>query len=625
MADGADSAEITVSLRDANNNPVAQKLVAVSANPSNGVVISPASGATDAGGNAKFNIKSSQPATNVVVTAVADGSVMITQTLTFSFISQSVSVANSRVEEATPGAAYIANGQVAATVVITLRNSSNVPIANITPQISVSGSNNILKNADGRPIPETPLKPTDPEGKTYFQIFSVTAEQKTVVVKIDGIALNQQPSLNFTAGPVDKISYSSGNLQAGAITSKLPRPLKVQVFDANNNRVSGATVKFSIVQQPAGAAGASLSAPQMATDSGGYAYTELSLGSGVGLYKVNAELAGAKGSPVVFNLEAQSGPPSSMTIDSGNNQNGAIDTPLAIPLVVKVFDASGNPSPGAIVHFRQTLKPLDASDCMLTQADVPTDDLGSARALVARLGNKVGQYKITASITNPPVSLDFTLSAVAGTPAFIQTVSGEAQTVTVNTQAAALKVVVKDNSGNNVSSPVPGCTVQFLVYRGTGTLNFTSRQTDASGEASVVYTAGKTAGQEEIWASVEGNYSLNPAKFIINATAGAASKLSNASYYSAAYGRAGEAQQLPFGVRVLDAFDNPVSETRVDFTISTTASTAGATGHSITLVEPSDSKSNYEGAAYCYLKYGNKSGTYEVNASAAGLAGSPIR
>jgi immune inhibitor A len=626
VADGADSAEISVSLRDANHNPVIQKLVTINPNPSTGVIITPASTATDTGGNAKFVIKSNQPANNVIITAVADGGIMITQTLTLTFMSQMVSIANSRVEEAVPGSVYIANGQVNAHIIITLRNASNLPIANITPQVSVSGMNNSVRNSDGQPVPPNAIRPTNAEGKTYFEVSSVTSEQKTIIVKVDGISLNQQPVLNFAAGPYDRLTYSSGNTQVGAITTKLPRPLKVQVLDANNNRVSGAVVKFRIVQQPVGAMGAALSTAQMSSDSSGYAWADLTLGSAVGLYKVNAELTGAKDSPVVFNLDAQSGPPSTMIIESGNGQNGAIGEPLNQPLAVKVFDASGNPSPNVIVHFRQSVKPLDASDCQLTQLDVPTDNFGMARALVAKLGDKVGQYKITASITTPPVSLDFTLTAVAGTPALMQILTGESQNAVVNTPAASpLKLVVKDNSGNNVSSPVPGCAVRFFIYKGSGALSAEMAQTNAAGEASVNYTAGRAIGPEEIWASVEGNYNVSPVRFYVNATAAAADKLINGNYYSSAYGRAGEALQLPFAVRVVDIYGNPVAGRAVTVNIGPPNVNPPASGHSVIKVEPADSKTNSEGLVSCFVRLGDKTGTYEVTMTAAGLIGSPFK
>ncbi len=626
VGDGADSAEISVSLRDANHNPVIQKLVTINPNPSAGIIITPTSAATDTGGNAKFIIKSNQPSNNVVITAVADGGITITQTLTITFMSQMVSIANSKVEEAVPGSVYIANGQINAHIIITLRNSSNLPIANITPQVSVSGMNNSVKNSDGQPVPPNALRPTDAEGKTYFEISSTTSEQKTVVVKVDGIALNQQPVLNFTAGPYDRLIYSSGNTQVGAITTKLPRPLKVQVLDANNNRVSGAIVKFRIVQQPVSAVGTALSSAQMTSDSSGYAWADLTLGSAVGLYKVNAELTGAKDSPVVFNLEAQSGPPSTMIIESGDSQNGSIGAPLNQPLAVKVFDASGNPSPNVIVHFRQSVKPLDASDCQLTSLDVPTDNFGMARALVAKLGDKIGQYKITASITTPPVSVNFTLTAVAGTPAFMQILSGESQNAVVGTPAASpLKLVVKDNSGNSVSSPVPGCAVRFFIYKGDGALSAETVQTNASGEASVNYTAGRTIGAQEIWASVEGNYSVTPVRFYVNATAAAADKLMNGNYYGSAYGRAGEALQLPFAVRVVDIYGNPVAGHAVTISITPPNVNPPASAYSVIKVEPADSKTNSEGLVTCFVRLGDKTGTYEVSMAAAGLSGSPFK
>ncbi len=628
IADGNDSAEVLVNLRDANQNPVSQKTVSLKPEPAAGVIINPASILTDAGGNARFIIKSTQPANNVSVSAVTEGNITLNQAINFSFTTPVISPTLSKVEVVGSDAVFIANGQVTAIILITIKNLSGQPISGAVPTVGVSGMSNTVKNAAGQTIPPAAPNPTDVDGKTSILITSTLAEQKKVTVTVNGLTLVQQPLLQFVPGPYDKMVYVSGNNQIGIVGQQLPQSIRVQLRDAFDNGVPGQRVTFNFSFWPSGSVGYSLTDPNPLTDANGYAGTKVFFGNKIGYYKVSAELAGANGSPVLFNLEAKGGPPSVIRIAGGDAQNGSINMPLNNPIAVNVYDAANNTLENVIVHFAQKQgadgKPEGASDVILSQTDTITDQTGYARTSVLKLGDKVGAYKVTASVAaDPPVApAEFVLNAIAGTPGILSKVSGDAQSATAGLRLASnFKVRVQDASGNRVEN----CIVSFYVYHGNGTLDTESVYTNSDGEAAVGYLAGKTAGEEEVWAAVAGNYSVSgsPARFTVSVGPAPAAKIVNGSYSTVLNGDAGTELSSPFSAQITDSYGNAVNNIAVTYTIKTTP--AGSAGHAISRTDPTNSKSDGGGQVRCYFKLGSKVGTYEIEAASAGLIGSPLK
>jgi hypothetical protein len=79
--------------------------------------------------------------------------------------------------------------------------------------------------------------------------------------------------------------------------------------------------------------------------------------------------------------------------------------------------------------------------------------------------------------------------------------SPEPQTTTVGTALPApLAIALVDQYG----SPIADATVTWAITAGGGALSAVSTQTDESGRASVVYTAGDTPGTAKITATVAG-------------------------------------------------------------------------------------------------------------------------
>jgi hypothetical protein len=84
-------------------------------------------------------------------------------------------------------------------------------------------------------------------------------------------------------------------------------------------------------------------------------------------------------------------------------------------------------------------------------------------------------------------------------PTHLSNVSGQAQTVAPNAQAALpLTVQVKDQEGN----PKGDVTIQWEIKSGSGTLSAAESTTNSSGNASVNYTAGASTGTTVVLAKL---------------------------------------------------------------------------------------------------------------------------
>ena len=92
LADGSTTATLTVTLKDADNNPVAGKTVTVAKTSGPGSpVITTIAGTTDSSGIATFTVKSTTAGTAVFTATDASDGIVITQTASVTFIAQATS------------------------------------------------------------------------------------------------------------------------------------------------------------------------------------------------------------------------------------------------------------------------------------------------------------------------------------------------------------------------------------------------------------------------------------------------------------------------------------------------------------------------------------------------------
>ena len=130
----------------------------------------------------------------------------------------------------------------------------------------------------------------------------------------------------------NRLTINSGNDQRGPIGEFLEDPLQVRMIDPDGAPIEGQSVVFRIVQG-AGAleddAGEDVRALVVDTDSNGMAEVNFRVGYRVGVanHKVRVQAVGER-SEVVFTASAEGKPGDKLSVNSGNNQRGAVGQTL---------------------------------------------------------------------------------------------------------------------------------------------------------------------------------------------------------------------------------------------------------------------------------------------------------
>lgn len=236
-ADGTTPITVTVTARDAAGNPLQGRAVTISANPSNGVVITPATATTNAQGVATFTVTSTLPSASTTITAVAGG-VTILQTATVSFTGSGTGVdpATSTVT-ASPLSAP-ADGTTPITITVTARDAANNPLAG--QSVSISAAPNTV-TITGNPTV------TNAQGVATFQVRSTTPGSYVITAVAAGITLNQKPTITFSGGgtvdPNTSTVTQTGSPQPADNVSAIT--ITVTVRDASSNPLPNKQVTIS--------------------------------------------------------------------------------------------------------------------------------------------------------------------------------------------------------------------------------------------------------------------------------------------------------------------------------------------------------------------------------------------
>ena len=189
------------------------------------------------------------------------------------------------------------------------------------------------------------------------------------------------------------VTVLSGSTQSGTVGAALAAPIVLQVKDQNGSAIAGVAVSLTV-----GTGSGSVSATQMTTDVNGQVTVNWTLGTVAGTDTLAAQV----GSLPVLDVLATATPdvPASVVVVSGDNQSGAVGTPLASAMMVKVVDKYGNAVPNVTVTFS------DDANGSLASTTVATDATGMASDTIT-LGPTAGTDDVTASIqtANGPVTV----------------------------------------------------------------------------------------------------------------------------------------------------------------------------------------------------------------------------
>ncbi len=206
----------------------------------------------------------------------------------------------------------------------------------------------------------------------------------------------------------------------------------------------------------------------------------------------------------------------SIQLVSGNSQTSDIETALANPVEVIVKDQDGNVFKGAKVNFSVT-------EGSVSLSSATTDANGKAQ-VTWTLGSTVGTQGLTitgfkadgkTALSGSPITVNAIATKKVATS--IELVSGGDQTAEAETNLAN-PVIVKVKDQNGIA--FPGATVNFAVTEGS--VSSATAISDASGNVSVSWTLGPTAGTQTLTVTAvkaDGTTPLTGSPLAINAIA----------------------------------------------------------------------------------------------------------
>ena len=247
----------------------------------------------------------------------------------------------------------------------------------------------------------------------------------------------------------------------------------------------------------------------------------------------------------------EDGIPSTITIVSGNPQNGTVGTALASPLVVRVLDAAGRPVPGQQVTFSV----LSGGGSVSPAA--PTTGADGQTSTSWTLGAGAGAQQVQAKATGgaAPDDLVVLFNAVAGASAAanLVEVSGGGQSATAGSTLPDSLIVRATDAANNA---VAGVAVTWTVAGG-GSVSDATTVTGVDGRTGVRLTLGVVAGAQSATATSAG-LAGSPITFAATATVGTAGKLAINRQPSASAASGAVFSQQP-RIQIQDANGNNVA------------------------------------------------------------------
>ena len=245
---------------------------------------------------------------------------------------------------------------------------------------------------------------------------------------------------------------------------------------------------------------------------------------------------------------------SAATATASTTISAAVAATVAAVPAVRVTDAKGKGIKNILVRWR-----IASGGGKVINDSVRTTASGDASSGGWTLGTTSGQQTLQAT-ADGIAAVTFTATANPGPLSRLTPVTLVDQQASVNTPVPSLPAVrAEDQYGN----PISGAAVLFTIVQGNGVLVGAQQSTTELGIATVgAWTIGRAIGQQIVTATAVGS---NPAVFSVNALAGPPAELLRVVGDNQA-GVANINIGTPPGVRVVDAYGNPVGTVPVTFT-----------------------------------------------------------
>jgi hypothetical protein len=308
-----------------------------------------------------------------------------------------------------------------------------------------------------------------------------------VTAMIDDVVGHAALSVVAAPATIDLLAGAGQHAPAGRA---LAQNVVVRVISRRGLPVSGALVTFRLADGDG-----ALEPASALSDADGRARTSWTLGTLPGNQSLIATVQQLD-STLVVTAEADPLPANTRTVLVAEHPSGAAAQPLAEPVQLRVTDSSGRVLPDVPVSWHA----LDGSVEPLAPR---TDSAGIARARWT-LGPAAGAQRLRAQVGSAhgggaiaPVTISAT--ALAGAAARMVVVAGDRQRGTVGASLRRPIVVrVLDAAGNGVAN------VALVVSVASGTLPDSLVRTDASGNAALDWTLGRSAGSHALGVHLDG-------------------------------------------------------------------------------------------------------------------------
>ncbi len=338
---GQDTSTITVSLVDANQNPIAGETVAFAKQQDStrfgaGDTLTTApmiEVRTDNRGEARCKLAGTGTGADTIVVTSAGAM----DTVIINYSDNSISI--DTVPPASRINSYIANGIDTTYITLNYRNGANQPIGGA--RLEVSATLGMIRDNSGTFFADTVT--TNSNGKVVVSIINPNfANYATIEVRSIGTAVTSaRKTIYFKASIIRNIELRGTPEVIG--TNGDRAKITATAFDSLGNRVKDAIIAFNLLDGPGG--GERLDPPTAVTDADGTASTYLVSGPLPSNYKevwvAAGDFTGIKSDTAKFTI---AGPPNSITIRREiskivKNDDGTYSTKLS----ALVTDVNGNP------------------------------------------------------------------------------------------------------------------------------------------------------------------------------------------------------------------------------------------------------------------------------------------
>jgi hypothetical protein len=566
VADGAATATISVTLRDANGNAVPGETVTLTSSRGAADTISGASGPSDSSGVVTFTVKSTVAGASTYTATDNSGGLGIGQTSTVTFTPGPVSAARSTAT-ASP-ASVVADGSTTSTITVTILDGNGNAVPGKTVVLASSrGATDTVSAASG---------PSDASGVVTFPVTSTTAGSPsfTATDATDAIQVNQAARVTFVAGAV---SVSQSLLAASAASviadGEAVTTVTVTLRDAFGNPVAGKNVAIYSGWSSGGSPPlpVTFSSPSGPSDgSGNVTFTVKSTTAGT-LFAYAQDTTDAVWPWSSLTVTFTAGP----VVDATSTVASSAPSPFAdgstsTVITVTLRDAHGNGVPGKTVVLASSRGAIDT----ISPASGTTNGGGAVGFNVGSSNN--GSAVFSATDQTDSIALGQTASVSFSRYLAFTTQPPSSVTATV-AMSPAPAVTLRDAAGSVDPTFQGNVTLSIGANPGVGTLSGTLVVAAVAGVAAFPDVAVDKVGTGYTLAAIDvadGLPSSTSAPFTV--VSGPPAKLA----FTIQPSNAGAGIAPTFQVSVQDAGGNPTASTGnpVTVTIGTNPSSGTLTG-----------------------------------------------